>query len=86
MDFVPQVEHREVEFRYGFSFPWMLLPSILQDDIDSLERSLALHDLCDDAWFGMLEGDLSMELFDVGAAIIYEICDRYGLCYPYQFL
>jgi hypothetical protein len=64
----------------------MLLPSILQDDIDSLERSLALHDLCDDAWFGMLEGDLSMELFDVGAAIIYEICDRYGLCYPYQFL
>lgn len=75
-------EFREVEFRYGFSFPWFMLPDRMQSVIDELEESLRLQDLRDDLFQAELQSLVEVYYQRVGLQIIEELAERYDLAIP----
>ncbi len=75
-------EFREVEFRYGFSFPWFMLPSEVQQAIDELEHSLEVHDLMDDCHLAYLQSLMEVRYESLGLLISREIAERYDLALP----
>lgn len=78
-------EYREVEFRYGFSFPWFMLPREVQDAIEELERSLECHDLMDDVHLAYLQSLMEVRYLSLGLQISLEIAERYDLAIPQYY-
>lgn len=75
-------EFREVEFRYGFSFPWMMLPVEMQDAIDLLENALETHNLMDDVYQIELQSLMEVRWKTLGYRIADELAKRYDLALP----
>lgn len=77
-----QQEFREVEFRYGFSFPWMMLPERVQRVIDELEAALEAGDL--EEVFHRMELQSCIEVYyqRIGYVIVDELAERYDLAIP----
>lgn len=81
------IEYKREEFRFGFSFPWRYIGSVLQEKIINYERQLAgddilneMPDVCYTELFDEFKGDLCI----LDWTIAREIADRYGLwgAYP----
>ena len=77
-----QQEFREVEFRYGFSFPWMMLPIEVQEAIDILEHSIEVHDLMDLIYQIELQSLMEIRWKTLGYRIADEIAERYDIALP----
>lgn len=75
-------EFKEVEFRYGFSFPWMMLPVEMQEAIDALEHSYEVHDRMDDVYRIELQSLMEIRWKTLGYRIADEIAKRYDLALP----
>ena len=77
-----KVEYKMEEYRYGFSFPWRMLPERLQKIIDELEHSLEAQDLMDDLFQAELQANLAVYYKRIGYVIADELCERYDLAVP----
>ena len=77
-----QQEFREVEFRYGFSFPWMMLPLEMQEAIDVLEHSIEQGELEEVFYRIELQSLMEVRWQSLGYRVADEIAERYDLALP----
>lgn len=77
-----QQEFRLVEYRYGFSFPWQMLPERVQRVIEALEHSLEVQDLEDDLHQMELQSCIEVYYQRMGYVIVDELAERYDLAIP----
>ncbi len=77
-----KVEYKMAEYRYGFSFPWRMLPERMQKIIDELEHSLEAQEL--EEVFHRMELQSNLEVYyqRIGYAIAEELAERYDLALP----
>lgn len=77
-----KIEYKMEEYRYGFSFPWRMLPERLQLIIDELEHSLEAQEL--EEVFHRMELQSNLEVYyqRIGYVIADELAERYDLALP----